>query len=129
VVKRILREYKALYDAGNLQDKKWFLYHEDQQLSKQIADILEDKEADLSINWKERFEIDTVYGDNAYLKDTISTTNYLILRKIKKLIYENQEEAKKATEIEQVLSCIEMQQHLNSLEKELTNGMGTVIFK
>lgn len=129
VVKRILREYKALYDAGNLQDKKWFLYHEDQQLSKQIADILEDKEADLSINWKERFEIDTVYGDNAYLKDTISTTNYLILRKIKKLIYENQEEAKKATEIEQVLSCLEMQQHLNALEKELTNGMGTVIFK
>ena len=129
VVKRILREYKALYDAGNLQDKKWFLYHEDQQLSKQIANILEDKEADLSINWKERFEIDTVYGDNAYLKDTISTTNYLILRKIKKLIHENQEEAKKATEMEQILSCLEMQVHLNTLEKELTNGMGTVIFK
>jgi DNA primase len=129
VVKRILREYKVLYDTGNLQDKKWFLYHEDQVLSKQIANILEDKEADLSMNWKDRFEIDTVYGDNAYLKDTISTTNYLILRKIKKLIYENQEEAKKATDMDQIMACLEMQKHLNSLEKELTNGMGTVIFK
>lgn len=129
LVKRILREYKALYDAGNLQDKRWFLYHEDQALSKQIANILEDKEADLSINWKDRFEIDTVYGDNAYLRDTISTTNYLILRKIKKLIHENQEEAKKATEMDQIIACLEMQKHLNALEKELTNGMGTVIFK
>ncbi|SEW35585.1 DNA primase [Chitinophaga arvensicola] len=129
LVKRILREYKALYDAGNLQDKRWFLYHEDQQFSKQIANILEDKEADLSSKWKDQFEIDTVYGDNAYLSDTISTTNYLILRKIKKLIHENQEEAKKATEMDQILSCLEMQKHLNSLEKELTNGMGTVIFK
>lgn len=129
LVKRILREYKALYDAGNLQDKRWFLYHEDQVLSKQIANILEDKEADLSINWKDRFEIDTVYGDNAYLRDTISTTNYLILRKIKKLIHENQEEAKKATEMDQIIACLEMQKHLNALEKELTNGMGTVIFK
>lgn len=129
LVKRILREYKALYDAGNLQDKRWFLYHEDQQFSKHIANILEDKEADLSNKWKDQFEIDTVYGDNAYLSDTISTTNYLILRKIKKLIHENQEEAKKATEMDQILACLEMQKHLNSLERELTNGMGTVIFK
>lgn len=129
VVKRILREYKVLYDNGNLQDKRWFLYHEDQALSKQIANILEDREADLSANWKDRFEIDTVYGDNAYLQDTISTTNYLILRKIKKLIFENQEEAKKATDMDQIMACLEMQKHLNALEKELTNGMGTVVFK
>ncbi|NML37635.1 DNA primase [Chitinophaga sp. G-6-1-13] len=129
MVKRILREYKQLYDEGSLPDKKWFLYHQDPDMSKYTALILEDKEADLSVNWKERFEIDTVYGDNAYLKDTISTTNYLILRKIKKLITENQEEAEKATEMEQVMRCLEMQVHLKALEKELTQGLGTVIFK
>ncbi|CAL1517055.1 DNA primase [Chitinophaga sp. MM2321] len=129
MVKRILREYKQLYDAGNTPDKKWFLYHQDMELSKYTAEILEDREADLSINWKERFEIDTVYGDNAYLKDTISTTNYLILRKIKRLIIENQEEAEKATEMDQIMRCLEMQVHLNTLEKELTQGLGTVVFK
>ncbi|WP_143310325.1 DNA primase [Chitinophaga vietnamensis] len=129
LVKRILREYKQLYDEGSVPDKKWFLYHQDQELAKSIALILEDKEADLSVNWKERFEIDTVYGDNAYLKDTISTTNYLILRKIKKLIYENQQEAEKTSDMDQLLRCMEMQQHLKQLERELTQGLGTVIFK
>ncbi|MFB6454583.1 DNA primase [Chitinophaga sp. Hz27] len=129
LVKRILREYKRIYDEGNIPDKKWFLYHEDQDLSKNIALIMEDREADLSLNWKERFEIDTVYGDNAYLKDTISTSNYLILRKIKKMIVENQEEAGRLSDFEEIKRCMELHQHLKQLEKELTQGLGTVIFK
>ncbi|WP_291913789.1 DNA primase [Chitinophaga sp. CB10] len=129
LVKRILREYKRIYDEGNIPDKKWFLYHEDQDLAKNIALIIEDKEADLSINWKERFEIDTVYGDVAYLKDTISTSNYLILRKIKKMIEENQQEAMNQTDYEEMKRCMELHQHLKQLEKELTQGLGTVIFK
>lgn len=128
-VKKILREYKTLYDEGNTPDRKWFLYHTDTDISKQTALILEDKEADLSMNWKERFEIDTVYGDNAYLKDTISTTNYLILRKIKKLILENQEELEKAGSFDTQLKCMEIHQHLKQLEMELTQGIGTVIFR
>ncbi|SHL71773.1 DNA primase [Chitinophaga jiangningensis] len=129
LVKRILREYKRIYDEGNIPDKKWFLYHEDQDLAKNIALIIEDKEADLSVNWKERFEIDTVFGDVAYLKDTISTSNYLILRKIKKMIEENQQEAMNLTDFEEMKRCMELHQHLKQLEKELTQGLGTVIFK
>ncbi|SEM11139.1 DNA primase [Chitinophaga rupis] len=129
IVKKILREYKSRYDEGSTPDKKWFLYHEDADISKQTALILEDKEADLSINWKERFEIDTVCGDNAYLRDTISTTNYLILRKIKKLILENQQEMEKAETFDMQMKCVEVHQHLKQLEMELTQGIGTVIFR
>ncbi|ASZ11751.1 DNA primase [Chitinophaga sp. MD30] len=129
MVKKILREYKDLYDQGNTPDKKWFLYHQDLEIAKQVALILEDKEADLSVNWKERFEINTVCGDNAYLKDTISTTNYLILRKIKKLVHENQQEGEKAETAEAQLASLQMHQHLKQLERELTQGLGTVIFR
>lgn len=129
MVKKILREYKGLYDQGNTPDKKWFLYHQDLEISKQVALILEDKEADLSVNWKERFEINTICGDNAYLKDTISTTNYLILRKIKKLVHENQQEGEKAETAEAQLASLQMHQHLKQLERELTQGLGTVIFR
>lgn len=129
IVKKILREYKSRYDEGAPPDRKWFLYHEDTDISKQTALILEDKEADLSINWKERFEIDTVCGDNAYLRDTISTTNYLILRKIKKLILENQQEMEKADTFDMQMKCVEVHQHLKQLEMELTQGIGTVIFR
>ena len=129
IVKKILREYKSRYDEGSTPDKKWFLYHEDTDISKQTALILEDKEADLSVNWKERFEIDTVCGDNAYLRDTISTTNYLILRKIKKLILENQQEMERADTFDMQMKCVEVHQHLKQLEMELTQGIGTVIFR
>lgn len=129
VVRKILREYKGMYDGGNTPDRKWFLYHTDPEISKHTALILEDKEADLSVNWKERFEINTICGDNAYLRDTISTTNYLILRKIKKLVLENQQEMEKADTFEGQMKCIEVHNHLKQLERELTQGIGTVIFR
>lgn len=129
IVKKILREYKAGYDQGNVLDKKWFLYHQDAEIAQHVAQILEDKEAELSHNWQERFEIKTVYGDDAYLKDTLSTTNYLILRKIKKLIVENQQEMERQTDMEEMMKCLEMHQHLKQLERELTQQLGMVIFK
>jgi DNA primase len=129
VIKKILREYKHLYDEGNTPDRKWFLYHADSEISKYTALVLEDKEADLSVNWKQRFEINTICGDNAYLKDTISTTNYLILRKVKKLVLENQQEWDQSAPIEDQLKFIEVHNHLKQLERELTQNIGTVIFR
>jgi DNA primase len=129
VIKKILREYKSLYDDGNVPDRKWFLYHADNEISKYTALVLEDKEADLSVNWKQRFEINTICGDNAYLKDTISTTNYLILRKVKKLVLENQQEWDQSAPIEDQLKFIQVHNHLKQLERELTQNIGTVIFR
>jgi len=118
-----------MYDEDNLPDKKWFLYHADHDVTAMVVQIMEDKEAELSPKWKEEFEIETVYGDNAYLKDTISTTNYLMLRKIRKMIMENQQELERATDFEAQINCMKMHQHLKQLENELTNGLGTVIFR
>ncbi|WP_343667689.1 DNA primase [Chitinophaga sp.] len=129
IVKRILREYKQMYDEDSLPDKKWFLYHSDHDVTAMVVQIMEDKEAELSPKWKEEFEIETVYGDNAYLKDTISTTNYLMLRKIRKMIIENQQEMERTTDFEVQINCINMHKHLKQLESELTNGLGTVIFR
>lgn len=129
VVKRILREYKKMYEEDNLPDKKWFIYHNDVDITSLVVRIMEDQEADLSPRWKDEFEITTVYGDGAYLKDTISTTNYLILRKIRKMILENQEELMKSTDVEAQINCMQMHKHLKQLENELTNGVGTVIFR
>ncbi|WP_126247139.1 DNA primase [Chitinophaga rhizosphaerae] len=129
IVKRILREYKEHYDQGSIPDKKLFLYHPDNDVARNVAIILEDKEAELSAAWRERFEIKTVYGDDAFRRDTVSTTNYLIIRKIQKLIAENQEEMQTATDFEAQIRCLEMDKHLKQIMKELTETVGTVIFK
>lgn len=129
VVKQILREYKESYDQGSIPDKKMFLYHPDLEVAKNVAIILEDKEAELSAAWRERFEIKTVYGDDAFKRDTISSTSYLIIRKIQKLIAENQQELSVTTDYEAQIRCLEMDKHLKQIMKELTEGVGTVIFK
>lgn len=129
IVKRILREYKKMYDDDNLPDKKWFLYHADPEVAAVVVHLMEDKEAELSANWKDRYEIETIYGDNAYLQDTISTTNYLILRKIRKMMTENQQEMERSVIFEEQIKCIELHKHLKQLETELTQGLGTVIFR
>lgn len=129
IVKRILREYKEHYDQGSIPDKKLFLYHPDNDVARNVAIILEDKEAELSAAWRERFEIKTVYGDDAFRRDTVSTTNYLIIRKIQKLIAENQQEMQTATDFEAQIRCLEMDKHLKQIMKELTETVGTVIFK
>ncbi len=129
IVKQILREYKESYDKGTIPDKKMFLYHPDNEVAKNVAIILEDKEAELSAAWRERFEIKTVYGDDAFKRDTISSTNYLIIRKIQKLIAENQQEMMEATDFEVQIRCLEMDKHLKQIMKELTETVGTVIFK
>ncbi|WP_341837490.1 DNA primase [Chitinophaga pollutisoli] len=129
IVKRILREYKEAYDQGSIPDKKMFLYHPDNDVARNVAIILEDKEAELSAAWKERFEIKTVYGDDAFRRDTISATNYLIIRKIQKLIAENQQEMSSTEDYEAQIRCLEMDKHLKQIMKELTEGVGTVIFK
>lgn len=128
-VRKIIREYKQMYDEDALPDKKWFLYHGDQEIVAMVVQVLEDKEAELSAKWKDKFEIDTVFGDNAYLKDTISTTNYLILRKVRKMIVENQQEMEKSTDFDVQFECMKMHQQLKQLEAELTQGLGTVIFR
>ncbi|WP_109696975.1 DNA primase [Chitinophaga deserti] len=129
VVKRILREYKESYDQGTIPDKKMFLYHPDDEVARNVAIILEDKEAELSAAWRDRFEIKTVYGDDAFRRDTISCSNYLIIRKIQKLIAENQQELSVATDYEAQVRCLEMDKHLKQIMKELTEAVGTVIFK
>lgn len=129
IVKRILREYKKMYDDDNLPDKRWFLYHSDPEVAAVVVHLMEDKEAELSSNWKDRYEIDTIFGDNAYLQDTISTTNYLILRKIRKMMTENQQEMERSAVYEEQVKCIEMHKYLKQLETELTQGLGTVIFR
>ncbi len=48
VAKKILHGIQIPIRPGRALDKKWFLYHEDARSPKNVALILEDKEAELS---------------------------------------------------------------------------------
>ena len=124
---RIIEIYKTWYQQGLQPTSKNFLYHEDQQLSAQVVSLLEFP-YELSENWKDHFEGKLFTREELYREEVTSTINYLKLRKIKRLIEENQKDLESHKGDEQMI-LIQTHQHLKQLELELTRQLGTVILK
>ncbi len=125
---KILEHYKIWYDGGIEPTAKNFLYYEDQQLSTLVVSII-DFPYELSSNWKDHFEGKILTREEMYVEDVQSTLSYLKLRKIKKLIEENQRDLEKQHNAEDQLVLLQTHQHLKQLEIVLTQRIGTVILK
>jgi DNA primase len=124
----LLKTYKTWYDEGLEPTARTFLYHEDDVVRKLAMQVM-DYHYEISPNWKEVYEgkIDT--REDLYREEVFSTLNYLKLRKIKRLIDENQRDLEKATAAEEQLVLLQVHQHLKQMEMELTTRLGTVIFR
>ncbi len=68
-----------------------FLYHEDQELSTLAVSIM-DFHYEISPNWKDHYEGKIATPEELYREDVLSTMRYLKLRKIKRLMEENQQD-------------------------------------
>jgi DNA primase len=124
----IINLYRKWYEEGLSPNAKSFLYHDDSSISQYIIKIME-TETEISINWRDKFEVRTPSRDELYKEEVISTLNYLQLRKIKRLISENQVALEKATEASQQLVLMQTHQYLKKLEAQITASNGTVIYK
>ena len=124
----LIKTYKAWYDEGLEPTAKTFTYHEDNVI-RQLAMQVMDYDHEISPNWKEVYEgkIDT--REDLYKEEVFSTVNYLKLRKIKRLIDENQRDLEKAQASEEQLVLLQIHQHLKQMEIDLTKSIGTVIFR
>lgn len=125
---RIMDIYKTWYQAGIEPTAKNFLYYEDQQLSASVVALM-DFPYEISPNWKEHFEGKIFTREELYKEEILSTVNYLKLRKIKKMIEENQRDLSRLTSPEEQLVVIQTHQHLKQMEMELLKTIGTVILR
>ncbi len=125
---KVLKTYTNWYKDGLEPTEKNFLYYENHTESALVAGLIDFKH-ELSPNWKSRFDIHVPYGEEQYLVDVFSSLNYLKLRKIKRLIDENQKDFEKAVLSEEQMMFLQTHQHLKQMEMELTKQLGTVIFK
>lgn len=124
----IIDLYRRWYDEGLAPTIKNFLYYEDQQLSTAVVGLMEFPH-ELSHNWKEHYEGKIYTREELYREEILSTLSYLKLRKIKKLIEENQRDLAQISSPEQQLVVIQTHQHLKQLERELLKAAGTVIVR
>jgi DNA primase len=125
---QVIDIYKEWYDSGLEPGPKNFLYHEDQRLSALVMNVLEFP-YELSPNWSDHFEGKILTREDLYREEVISTVNYLKLRKIKRMIEENQKDLEKPHSPEEQLILIQTHQHLKQMERELLQVAGTVILK
>ena len=120
--------YKKWYDQDLKPTDKNFLYYEDKELSDLVINIMH-SDTELSANWSTKYEGHIPTRAELFKEEVFSSLNYLKLRKLKKMIHENQLEMQQAASTEEQMSFVVTHQILKKLEIELTRQLGTVIYK
>jgi DNA primase len=126
---KIIDVYKGWYQEGIEPTAKSFLYHEDSQLNVLAVSLMDNSSFEISPNWNEHFDRPIPSRDEVYQTEVTSCLNYLKLRKIKRLIAENQKDMERNHDSAVLKNLIETHHHLKLLEMELARKMGTVIMK
>lgn len=124
----IYEMYKTWFEAGLNPNDKSFLYHEDKAISNLVIHIM-DSNTEISPKWKDHFEGHIATREDLFREEVTSTLNYLKLRKLKRLIDDNQRELEHATTMADQMLFVETHQQLKHMEIELTRQIGTVILK
>jgi DNA primase len=126
---RMIEVYREMYQQGADPTSRSFLYTEDQQLNQIAVSLMDNSSFEISHHWKTSFDRHTPSRDDLYKEEVRSCLNYLKLRKIKRLISENQKDMEKNTDPGDQINLIETHQHLKDLEMQLARQMGTVIVR
>lgn len=125
---RILNDYRLQFNNGENPTEKSFLYHNDQQISQLAVSLLTEKHQ-ISPNWTKVYKGDILNRNDLYKEEVLSCMTYLKLKKIKKLILENQLDLEKENSTEDMIILLQTHQHLKQVEMGLMKKTGTVIFR
>ena len=123
----LIEAYKKWFYAGKLPNGKTLQYHEDEKVQKWVVSLFE-PDHELSTRWNEKLG----KPEREDVKDIINEIEiglmYFKLRKVKKMISQNQMDLETAPEKEQI-QLLQIHKHLKEVERALTQGIGTVIMK
>jgi DNA primase len=123
----LVEAYKKWFYDGKLPNGKTLQYHEDERVQKWVVSLFE-PDHELSTRWNEKLG----KPEREEVKDIINEIEiglmYFKLRKVKKMISQNQMDLETAPEKEQI-QLLQIHKHLKEVERALTQGIGTVIMK
>ena len=125
---RLYDSYKELYLDGSGPTSREFLYHQDPAISSVAVRIMESP-SELSPRWGEFYDGPLPDRDDVYRQEVLSSLTYLKLRKIRRLIVENQADIEKNPGSDEMSLLLSTHQHLKAMEMELTKALGTVIIR
>lgn len=124
---QLVKVYFDWQVAGKMPNHKTLQYHEDAQIQQLVMGLFE-PEHELSLRWNEKLGIKKVVAESSFQHEIEVSLLYYKLRKIKKMIRQNQEDMEKVSGEDQI-QLLHIHKHLKDAERELTKIIGTVIFK
>ena len=124
----IASTYKSWYEAGMEPTPRHFYYMENQAMSALVVSLMEFP-YEISDKWKNKFQLPVSSREETYKEEVVSTMGYLKLRKIKRMMEENQQDLEKPHSPEEQLTLLQTHQALKLMEKELLQHLGTVIVR
>ncbi len=127
VLEKLYEEYKSWYTKGLEPTTKSMLYHNDEETRNLVISISVFP-FELSQNWDEVLEGMNIVNRDTSKQDVMMSISYYKLRRIKKMIEENQRDIEHAP-IENFRQLLEVHKHLKEAERAITNQLGTVIIK
>jgi DNA primase len=158
-VLKVIHEYKSLLAKDKTKiNKNIFVYHPDNTVSSFAVSLLNFPYEE-SEHWKREFSSSTGYQEKlfeqsyenflrsvsvgnenelmTFLKmdedrthiEVESALNYLKLKKIKRMLLENQADLEKTHTTEEYQNLAQTHEHLKQMEKDISVKMGTVIIK
>src|SRR5690606_38912187 len=92
--KKIVSYYKTWYEEKLEPTARNFLYNEDLAIGNAVVALL-DFPYEISDGWEAKYEMKVPTREDNYKKDVTSTLRYFELKRIKKLISENEVELEK----------------------------------
>jgi DNA primase len=123
----LINAYKKWNQEGKIANSKTLQYHEDERVQKWAMNLFE-PEHELSQRWNEKLGKPEREETKNYILEIEIGLMYYKLRKVKKMIGQNQLDLETAPEKEQI-QLLQIHKHLKEVERELTQGIGTVILK
>lgn len=126
-LEQLYETYKAQYYQGLEPSAKTLLYHENEAVRNLVVSITVFP-FELSQKWDEVMESMDIVNRDTSRQDVLMSVSYYKLRKIKKMLEENQRDMEQAG-FEDFKPLLEVHKHLKNLEKEMTKQLGTVIIK
>ena len=126
-LEKLFEEYKVWYLRGLEPSSKTMLYHENEMIRNLIVS-LSVNQYELSQKWDEVLETMNIVNRDISHDDVLKSVNFYKLRKIKKMIEENQRDIENSA-YDDFKLLLEVHKHLKEMEGALTKKLGTVIIK
>lgn len=126
-LEKVLVIYIHAYQQGLSPSSKTLMYHEDENIRQLVVNITLFP-YELSQKWDEVMEGMNIVNRDVSEQDIVMSLNYYKLKKLKKMLAENQQEMEHASG-DEIKKLIEIHTQLKQYETAITKQLGTVIIK